>query len=90
VVLVLTTLVAVLVTVLAVRAWIVLALLLTVAVVTLGLTRRRWRLVGCGGERSGAAETEGRKHRGYHNESFHPNLPVRRCAASRKYVPVLS
>jgi hypothetical protein len=75
VVLVLTTLVAVLVTVLAVRAWIVLALLLTVAVVTLGLTRRRWRLVGCRGERSGAAETEGRKHRGDHNESLHPNPP---------------
>jgi hypothetical protein len=91
VVLVLTTLVPVLVAVLTVFRWIVLALLLTVAVATIGLTRRRRRLVGCCSERSGAAEPEGRDHRSDHNESLHPkSSPFAAQAASRIYVSVRS
>jgi len=83
-------LVSVLFAVLAVIRRIVLALLLTVAVLALALTGRRRRLVRSGSEGSGAAQTEGRKHRGDDNDSLHPNpprSPPRRRAAS--YVSVL-
>jgi hypothetical protein len=72
VVLVLTTLVSVLLAVLAViRLRVVLARLLAVAVLAFRLTRRgRW-LVGRGCKRSSAAEPEGHDHARDHDESLH-------------------
>jgi hypothetical protein len=76
VILVLTTLVPVLLAVLAlVGLRIVLALRLAVAVLAVRLARRRRRLVGCGRERRSTPEPEGQDHAGDHDESLHRVLP---------------